>query len=332
MTTIKYILTILLTGTVLAAVAQNNGGAVPFLTITPDARELGMGNTGAGSAADAFSIFRNAAKSVFSGKTGEMAYSYTPWMRDLLSGCYLHSAAGYYNLGRRHSVLIGYRSFTGSKMEVYNDTGKPEGTFTPRDWAVDLGYSLALLKNLSVSVTGRFIRTDMSALSDEAKDDLYAFDLGAYYFHAIQAHENSRWSLGMQIANIGGRVDYGYRKYNLPTKVTLGGGLEISLNEKHRLEGAIDLGYRLFPADNKSFDASLGAGYTYARLVTLRAGYHYGDQEKGDNRYGTLGCGIEYWHLRGDFAWIFPEGPDSPLKNTWQVSVGVDLGIFKGIR
>ena len=69
---------------------QNNAGAVQFPDLTPDVRGVGMGNTGVASSANAFSVWRNAAKSVFSDKKAEIGYSFTPWMRELTGGNDLH--------------------------------------------------------------------------------------------------------------------------------------------------------------------------------------------------------------------------------------------------
>ena len=66
----------------------------------------------------------------------------------------------------------------------------------------------------------------------------------------------------------------------------------------------------------------MGAGYTFARLATVRAGYHFGDQEKGDPRYTSFGCGIHFYHFHLDAAyWL--SGTDSPVRNTWMLSLRI---------
>ena len=69
----------------------------------------------------------------------------------------------------------------------------------------------------------------------------------------------------------------------------------------------------------------MGAGYTFAQLATVRAGYHFGDQEKGAPRYTSFGCGIHFYHFHLDAAyWL--SGTDSPVRNTWMLSLRIDLG------
>jgi len=68
--------------------------------------------------------------------------------------------------------------------------------------------------------------------------------------------------------------------------------------------------------------------YTLLRIVAIRGGYHYGEQDNKLQRYGTLGCGVGCHHIKADFAYLIPE-KDSLLKNTWQVALSIDLGLFK---
>ena len=76
---------------------------------------------------------------------------------------------------------------------------------------------------------------------------------------------------------------------------------------------------------NRTLSGGVGAGYTFARLATVRAGYHFGDQEKGDPRYTSFGCGIHFYHFHLDAAyWL--SGTDSPVRNTWMLSLRIDLG------
>lgn len=66
-----------------ATFGQGDNGAALFPELTPDVRGVGMGNSGVASSANAFSIWRNAAKNVFSDRKAEVVYSFTPWMREL---------------------------------------------------------------------------------------------------------------------------------------------------------------------------------------------------------------------------------------------------------
>src|SRR5688572_15801811 len=58
--------------------------AVPFLTITPDARAAGMADCGVATFADVNSMHFNPAKYAFVEKKGGLGISYTPWLRQLV--------------------------------------------------------------------------------------------------------------------------------------------------------------------------------------------------------------------------------------------------------
>ena len=79
---------------------------------------------------------------------------------------------------------------------------------------------------------------------------------------------------------MGTALDYGGGSAPLPWKLQLGAAATLQFSPRHRLEATAEGGYRLRPSGNRSLSGGVGAGYTFARLATVRAGYHFGDQEK----------------------------------------------------
>ena len=66
--------------------------AVPFLTISPDARHAALGDAGVATSADANSSYWNAGTLVFSDKKYGGSLSYTPWLGKIdISMTYLTS-------------------------------------------------------------------------------------------------------------------------------------------------------------------------------------------------------------------------------------------------
>lgn len=299
------------------AFGQDNGGAAQFPELTPDVRGAGMGNTGVASEANAFSLWRNAAKSVFSEKQVAAAYSFTPWMRELASGNDMHAAAGYYNIDDKQGVTAGFRWFRHADIDLGAD-----GCFTPKDWSVDVGYARKLMDNLSVGATMRFVHSDMSATDKDAVANAVAFDLGVYYRQALASNEQSSWAVGLQASNFGTKIDYGYGKYDQPAKVSVGGMIDYVFSDQHRLQGTLDAGYRVLPGT--CWEGAVGVEYTAFNLLSVRGGYHYGSESNRMQRYGTVGCGLHFCHVRADVAFVLPE-TNSFLKNTWQVSLGVEF-------
>lgn len=267
MKNIRYGLMMLLLCGATATFGQGDNGAALFPELTPDVRGVGMGNSGVASSANAFSIWRNAAKNVFSDRKAEVAYSFTPWMRELASGSNLHALAGYYGLDDKQGIQAGFRYINRPDVE------RAGAVYTPKDWSIDLGYARKLTEGLSVGATARFVR---SALFDNAAANGVAFDLGVYYQQAWRNNDDARWSLGLQASNFGTKMDYGYGKYKQPAKVNAGGGVDYAFNDNHRLQGTLEVGYRVWPGG--CWEGAVGAEYTAFKLFSVRSGYHYGEE------------------------------------------------------
>ena len=90
-----FILAIILLSGTAAASAQE------FLTINPDVRTAGMANASVATTGGAYSVFQNAASSLFSHNLFEVGFSYSPWMRDVKKG---------YDRSRSAPVFTGSRS------------------------------------------------------------------------------------------------------------------------------------------------------------------------------------------------------------------------------
>lgn len=326
MTTSKIFILLSLCCTTLYGMSQNNGGALSFLDITPDTRGLGMGNTGTAGNTTAFSVYRNAGKTLYSNHQGAIAYSYIPWMRDVISGGRLHSVAGYYKFQGNHSIVAGFRNFTHGSVDLYDAEGKPQGYFYPKDMSIELGYAISFIRNLAFSLTGRYIRTDMSAIDSNAKDDLFCVDFGAYYYVPLSSDKDSRLSFGFKASNLGSTVDYGYNEYELPSKVNFGTGITFAIGYNSYISSDIDVNYQFLPSDCKSLSGGIGLELCLREIVAFRGGYFLANKDKGDTSYATLGCGFSWWFLQGDFAYLFPSESDSVLKNQWQFSIGINFG------
>lgn len=317
MNLLKYTLTAGALAICCMASGQKSSGAAQFPETTPDVRGVGMGNSGTASSATAFSLWRNAAKAVFSDYKLQAGYSFTPWLRDLTSGNDLHAIAGYYRLNDKQSIQAGFRWFKHAEI----DLGK-QGNFTPKDWSIDLGYAHKLTEELSIGATARFVHSDMSAMDDDAVANAAAFDLGIYYRQKLNWSEKSYWSAGLQASNFGTKIDYGYDKYDQPARVTLGGMLTHTFAEKHRLEGTLDIGCKVLP--DYYWEGGIGGEYTALDIVSARIGYHWGEKDNHQQRYGTLGCGVKWKFAQADFSYIIAEH-NSFLSNTWQIAVGVNF-------
>ncbi|MDE5638756.1 MAG: PorV/PorQ family protein [Odoribacter sp.] len=313
---------------VFAQVETNSDSeAASFLGITPDARSAGMGGVGTALNPDAFSLYHNAASTLFSKEKGAIAFSYAPWMRDLVSGSTLISIGSFYKINNKQSVVVGFRNFSHPDMNFKDENGNIIEKFTPNEWTFDLGYSRLLTKNLSMALTLHYIHSDMGSYNGSDAASAVAFDFSVFYQRKTSLMDSATWSVGLQVANIGSKIKYLDTKYDLPGKVSVGGQLNLPFSKNHILNCALDLGYQMIPSGSANFYAGVGAEYTCMKYAVLRAGYHLGDKDKGYNSYGSVGCGVRYYHISGDFSYLLA-GSDNPLKNSYQLSIGIDFNLF----
>ncbi|MCD8261596.1 MAG: PorV/PorQ family protein [Bacteroides sp.] len=298
-------------------------GAANFLTITPDARSAAMGGAGVALAENNHAVYHNVATilSEYTPKTGA-TYTFIPWMRNYESGYSLHTLGGYYKLDPKNAITGGFRYYHYSTVGIVG-----EKSIHPKELAVEAGYARELFTGLSLSATMRYIYSDMGNLAGASAASAVAFDLGGFYQRNISGVQGTNWSVGFQLSNLGSKIQYLDTKEDLPFVGKIGGAIDFPFNPMHRVILVTDIGYRFTPSDVATPHISAGAEYRVLHYFALRGGYHYGDKEKGDASYATAGAGINCHGINLDFAWLFAES-DSPLKNTFRLSVGYTL--FKG--
>src|SRR5918993_5754245 len=80
--------------------------AVPFLSITPDARHAGLGDAGVATSPDANSAYWNAGKLAFIDKKYGGSFSYTPWLGKIVNDMWISSLSGFYKITREQTVAV----------------------------------------------------------------------------------------------------------------------------------------------------------------------------------------------------------------------------------
>lgn len=313
---------------------NSESSAVPFIGIVQDARSAAMGGVGTATTPDAWSVYRNAAKSVFSTHSGAIAYSYSPWMKNIIDDSRLQSLAAYYKLNDKQAIVAGFRHFANGKFEMMDESGMFTGNISPKEFTIDLGYSRVIADGLSAALTAHYICSDMGKLyGDKEIANAVAFDLGIYYQQATGWLEGkSSWSAGLNLTNFGSKISYLDEKYNLPGKMNFGAALNLPFSANHFLMLAGDLGYQLIPSGSKELDGALGAEYRLFNILSLRTGYHWGDSEKGGSDYFTVGGGLQYYHFHADFSYWLADKSTDALDKTLHFTLGMDFDIFKKNR
>lgn len=211
--------------------------AVPFLTISGDARASGMGDMGVATSVDAFSQQWNPAKYAFSERKSMIGASYTPFLENVVSDIGLLSATFANKITERSAFAFGIRYFSLGEIEL-RQTINEEGTLVkPNEFAIDGSYSLKLSETFSMAVGGRFISSNLR-LQDGTQDsqaaNAFAVDIAGFFQSREVAYNNfdGRWRAGFNISNLGGSLQYdeGGQENFLPTNLRFGAGFDFILD------------------------------------------------------------------------------------------------------
>jgi len=225
--------------------------AVPFLSITPDARGGGMGDAGVATSADANSVHWNPAKLVFIDHNIGFSLSYSPWLSKIINDMSLSYLSGYYKISQEQAVAVSMRYFDLGEIFFTDDNNIQQGRFNPKELAIDATYSRKLTKELALGVTARYIHSNLtgnfSSSTIEAKPgNSAAVDISVYY---IKEFQNSNLSFGGNISNIGAKLSYSNEanKDFIPINLRLGVAYTTYLDPYNSLTFALDFNKLLVP-------------------------------------------------------------------------------------
>ncbi len=225
--------------------------AVPFLSITPDARAAGMGDAGVATQADANSVHWNPAKLVFIDHNIGFALSYSPWLSRIINDMSLSYLSGYYKISQEQAVAVSMRYFDLGEIFFTNQSNIQQGRFNPRELAIDATYSRKLTENLSVGITARYVHSNLtgnfSASTIEARPgNTAAADVSVYY---QKQFKNNILAFGANISNIGAKLSYSNEsnKDFIPINLRLGGSYKLYLDPYNSFTFALDFNKLMVP-------------------------------------------------------------------------------------
>jgi len=213
--------------------------AVPFLLISPDAKQGGMGDVGAATEPDVNSTHWNGSKLAFAEKKVGFGLTVTPWLRLLVPDINLYYLSGYYKIDKKgnNAVSASLRYFSLGNIELTNATGVKTGDFKPNEFAVDLGFSQKLSKNFSMGIATRFINSSISRVyfngSQGNAASTVAVDLTMFYrSNEFKLGEKKAIATGgLAFTNIGAKIKYSNDQNFIPMNMRVGGGLKLNLDE-----------------------------------------------------------------------------------------------------
>lgn len=278
--------------------ARAQGQDLSVLAANPDARTAAMGN--AAVAADGMYLYNNpsaflCANKKFSVDASASIYEKTEGYEGTFG---LYTATVGYKFANRHAAFAGFRYAGGLKLKGYDMLGEPTKDYQPYNWTIDLGYAYMIGNGFSAYAVGNVI---FSHLSKNAVGG--AFTIGASYQKSTTTagNKSANLMLDAKVGAIGPQLDYGNgNKTTMPTYVTAGGALTVDVADKHQVGGAWSTRYFFRPSEYKTLMLGAGLEYTYNKMVSLRAGYEYGDRNLS---HFTMGAGFKYGglHLNGAY-------------------------------
>lgn len=243
--------------------------AVPFLSVTADARAAGMADVGVATSADVFSQQWNPAKYAFSTDQQGISVSYTPYLTGLANDISLGQFTYYNKISDRSAFAGSLRYFGFGDIEL-RQTGEFDENFpivSPSEFALDGSYSLKLSEKFSMAVGARFIRSNLKVATnngDATAASSFAIDIAGFYQSEEIAYNNfnGRWRAGFNIQNLGPKISYDNDENSsnfLPANLKLGTGFDFILDDYNKFGLTVELNKLLVPTPKVGYN---GDSYT----------------------------------------------------------------------
>ncbi len=288
--------------------------SVPFVSIAPDARGGAMGDCGAATEADVYSMHYNPAKYTFLDQKLSIGLGYSPWLNNLVKDMHLAYLAGAYKIDDKSAVAGSLRYFSCGEIHFTDSDGNPAGNYEPNEWAIDATYSRLLGDYLSGAVAGRFIYSDLtqgqSQTGDASAGWSVAADVAVYYKRPVEWFSNmdAEFAFGGAISNIGSKVSYrnaGIKKDFIPTMLRFGPNLKMELDEYNSLAFSVDFTKLLVPTppiygkDSITHQQVIQHGMDNDVSTIVGMIHSFYDAPGGfseEVREINIGVGAEYWY------------------------------------
>ncbi len=319
--------------------------AVPFLTISPDARSGAMGDCGAAISADANSMYWNAAKLAFADKDMGFALSVTPWLRKLgINDMSLSYLAGYKKLSKQEAIGVSMNYFNMGSITFTDGTGNAYQEFRPKEFSFAVTYSRKLSEKFSIAPTIKYIYSNLSgnltipnSSVTTKPGNAAAIDLGAFYTTPLKVQgKDAKLSIGLNISNFGSKIAYttSGNKDFLPTNLKLGGSFQIEIDQYSKVVISIDANKLMVPTPPlKDSQGNIVKGKDPNRSMFSGVFGSFSDAPFGlkeELREVMLCGGIEYWYnnlfaVRGGY---FNENKYKGNRKYFTLGVGLRYEMF----
>ncbi|MDR2556243.1 MAG: type IX secretion system outer membrane channel protein PorV [Bacteroidales bacterium] len=338
---------------------------VPFLLVSPDSRSGSMGDIGVSTSPDPYSQHWNAAKYPFLDKKATISLTYSPWLLNLVPDMSLAYLTGAYKITDVDVVSASLLYFGMGQVNFRQTAEDPEIPYYPNEFAIDAAYSRKLIDELSLSVTGRFIYSNLTLGQTvggiETKSALAgAVDIGLFYTKDItlKNNMNSRVNFGFALTNIGSKISYTQNaasdeKDFLPAALRAGVTYGIDLDDYNSLSLSFEFNKLLVPTppvydttNIRDRDHILsGKDPNVASITGIIQSFYDapGVTSKNPDKWGTSGAkfieemqefqwsiGAEYWYnkLLAIRAGYFHESKYKGARQYLTLGAGIRYNIF----
>ncbi len=229
--------------------------AVPFLLIAPDARGGAMGDAGAGTSPDVYSMHYNPAKYAFIDKNVGFSVSYSPWLSQLVNDISLGYLTGYKKIDDDQVLAGSLRYFSLGNIVFTDNVGTEIGQFSPNEFAVDVAYSRKFSDYIGGAIALRYIYSNLTGGiyvngAQSKPGQSIATDIAVYYEKEIDMGKTPAvFSFGADISNIGAKITYTENQDRsfIPINMRLGPSLTMDLDDYNQLMFTFDFNKLLVP-------------------------------------------------------------------------------------
>jgi hypothetical protein len=334
---------------------------VPFLLVAADARAAGMADNGVATSPDVYSQQWNPSKYAFSLDKQGFSVGYTPYLVELVNDISL-SQVTYFNKFNERSAFAGsIRYFSLGEIELRKDLEDTPVVVKPAEYALDLSYSMKLSDYFSMSVGGRFIRSNLripTEGSSSAAANSFAFDVSGFHQSEEMAFNsfNGKLRWGFNLQNLGPKINYdkaaGDEGSNfLPANMKLGAGFDFILDDYNKVSVGLEVNKLLVPTplepepidlndDGDTEDPGETDGVSEANIAYDKIGWAEGifksfndapDGMSEELKEFTYSVGAEYLY-QDSFAFrlgYFNESPDKGARRFFSLGAGFKYNIIK---
>ncbi|MCF6268148.1 MAG: PorV/PorQ family protein [Melioribacteraceae bacterium] len=257
-----------------------------FLKIGIGGRATAMGDAFIAVADDASALYWNPAGLAFA-KQNEVMFSHNSWF----AGISQEFVGGFYKLTQNDVVGISLTSLYMDDMKV-TDEFNPFGTgqyFSYGDVAVTLSYSRKMTEQFSVGASIRYVEETLDRLKMRGVlidiGTMYWTGLGSTRFAVAITNFGNELAPDGEVTLWGGRTNNEWQAFSPPTMFRIGFAFEPLHTARNRITTSVQLNH---PNDN-SENISIGAEYSYAKIIALRGGYKI----NADEQSFTAGAGVK---------------------------------------